>query len=121
MQREDDFNVRRKHLETLSEAELEKRFWDLAYKIIDPMVELAEKNTSPSIERAVLLQMGFDSITAKIVVDGCIDSGLLSKGAGNVVYQLSQILGKTIEETGLLLSKGVGWDKATQVFKGVTS
>ena len=62
MHRPDDFQERRKHLEGLSEEELEKRFWDLAEKIVDPLLELAYKNTSPSIERSVLLSMGFSSI-----------------------------------------------------------
>ena len=73
MKRADDFQERRKHLEELSEEELELRFWELASELVDPLIDLAEKNTSPSIERSVLLRMGFSSLEAKAVVDGAID------------------------------------------------
>jgi len=43
MQRLDDYQDRRKHLKGLSEEELEKRFWELAEKIMDPVLELASK------------------------------------------------------------------------------
>ena len=66
MERKDDFQERRKHLADLSETELEERFWKLAEELIDPVVELARKNTSPSIERSILLRMGFSSVEAKV-------------------------------------------------------
>ena len=47
MHRNDDFKIRT-HLENLTE-ELEKRFWYLTEKIIDPIIELARTHTSPSI------------------------------------------------------------------------
>ena len=50
MKRADDFKERRAHLADLSEAELEDRFWSLAEELIEPIIDLAYKNTSPSIE-----------------------------------------------------------------------
>ncbi len=40
MKREDDFEIRRKHLESLSDEELYKRFWKLTEEIVNPMVEI---------------------------------------------------------------------------------
>jgi len=59
IRRDDDFNSRREELKNLSDAELKSKFWDLADKIVVPLIDLAKKNTSPSIERSVLLRMWF--------------------------------------------------------------
>lgn len=118
MRREDDFSVRRKHLASLTEEQLEQRFWELAEKIVDPLVELAEKNTSPSIERSVLLRMGFSSLEAGAIVDGAIDRGLIGKGAGHIVYRLAKEKNMGIRETGLKLVDGELWDDVMVIFQG---
>lgn len=118
MKREDDFQERRKHLANLTEEELEKRFWELAEKIVDPLVELAYKNTSPSIERSVLLRMGFSSLEAKAIVEGAVDRGLLGKGAGHLVYKLAREKNMDIREAGLKLANGEMWDEVLSLFKG---
>ncbi len=118
MQREDDFQERRIHLAPLTEAELELRFWELADKLVEPLIELAEKNTSPSIERSVLLRMGFSSNEAKTIVDGAIDRDLIGKGAGHLVYKLSNIKNISIREAGLELVEGNMWDDVMELFKG---
>lgn len=118
MKRADDFQERRKHLANLSEEELEKRFWDLAFEIVDPIVDLAYKNTSPSIERSVLLRMGFSSLEAKPIVDGAIERGLLGKGAGNLVYRLAKEKDMGIRDAGLKLAEGEMWDDVVEMFKG---
>lgn len=118
MKRADDFQERRKHLEELSEEELELRFWELASELVDPLIDLAEKNTSPSIERSVLLRMGFSSLEAKAVVDGAIDRGLIGKGAGNIVYRLAKKKNIDIREAGLKLVEGQMWDDVVGIFKG---
>lgn len=118
MERKDDFKERRKHLDGLTEMELEDRFWMLAEEIIDPIVELAEKNTSPSIERSVLLRMGFSGMEAQGIVEGVIDRGLLGKGAGHIVYRLAKEKDMEIRETGLKLIDGELWDDVTEIFKG---
>lgn len=118
MSREDDFQYRRKHLADLTEEELENRFWELAEKIVDPIVELSRKNTSPSIERSVLLRMGFSSIEAKAIVDGVLDRGLMGKGAGHIVYRLAKEKNLNIRETGLKLVKGELWEDVLDLFKG---
>ncbi len=120
MKREDDFQERRKHLADLTEKELEERFWELANEIVDPLVELAYKNTSPSIERSVLLRMGFSSIEAKSIVNGALDRGLLGKGAGHLVYRLANEKDMDIREVGLKLAEGEMWDDVIQIFKGGT-
>jgi len=90
LERVDDFEVRRKHLANLSDEELKKRFWELTEKIVEPMINLAKKYTSPSIERSVLLRMGFNSIEANKIVDILYKKDLLGHGAGNVVLKVSK-------------------------------
>ncbi len=118
MKRPDDFNERKRHLEDLSEEELDSRFWNLAEKIVDPMVELAKNHTTPSIERSVLLRMGFSSLEAKTIVDSAIDKGLIGKGAGHIVYKLATAKNISIREAGLMLVEGNGWDLVSSLFKG---
>ena len=117
MKRADDFQERRKHLANLTEEELEARFWELTEKIVDPLIELAEKNTTPSIERSVLLRMGFSSIEAQAIVDGAIDRGLLGKGAGHIVYRLAKEKDLEIREAGLKLVQGEMWEDIMKIFK----
>lgn len=118
MKREDDFEDRRQHLKGLSEKELEERFWQLANQIVDPLIELAENNTSPSIERSVLLRMGFSSLEAKGIVDEVVKMGLLGKGAGNVVYKLSRLKNVSIKDAGQMVIEGNCTDEIVKFFKG---
>lgn len=114
--RVDDFEVRRAHLKELSDKELYDRFWQLATDIVKPMLELGKKNTSPSIERSILLRMGFSSLEAKPIVEGVIDRGLMGKGAGHVVYKLAKEKNISIREAGLMLVEGEGWDEVVCLF-----
>ena len=116
--RTDDFNERRAHLAKLSDQELYERFWSLASDIVDPLLELGRKNTSPAIERSVLLRMGFSSIEAKAIVDGVIDRGLMGKGAGHVVYKLAKSKNISVREAGVALADGKMWQEAADLFKG---
>ncbi len=116
--REDDFAVRRAHLANLSDEELYNEFWAMAEKVVKPLLELGEKNTSPAIERSVLLRMGFSSIECKAIVDGVMDRGLMGKGAGHVVYKLAKAKDMTVREAGVKLANGEMWQEATDLFKG---
>lgn len=118
MKRADDFQDRRKHLADLSDEQLEARFWELAEKLVDPIIELGYKNTSPSIERSVLLRMGFSSVEAKGIVDNAIDRGLIGKGAGHIVYKLAKTKNIGIREAGLMLVEGASWDEVKPLFNG---
>ncbi|MFA5523556.1 MAG: ornithine aminomutase subunit alpha [Tissierellales bacterium] len=118
MKRKDDFEARRQHLISLSEEQLEARFWELAEKIVDPLVDLAYKQTSPSIERSVLLRMGFSSLESTAIVNGTIDRGLLGKGAGHLVYRLSKEYNISIREAGLKLAAGHMWDEVMKTLAG---
>lgn len=117
MKRVDDFQIRREHLKELNDEQLHDRFWELAQQIISPMLDLGKKNTTPSIERSVLLRMGFSSIEAKAIVDGVIDRGLMPKGAGNVVYKLAKDREISLRKAGSLLADGKGWDRAVELFR----
>lgn len=101
-----DFEGKRAHLAAMSEADLKTRFWELAGKIVDPLVDLGRSHTSPSIERSVLMRMGFSSLDAKAIVDRVSEAGLLSKGAGHVVWKISNLDGSTVLEAGKAIMKG---------------
>ena len=117
MERKDDFEVRRKHIANLTDEELYERFWSLTEQVVTPLLDLGRKNTTPSVERAVLLRMGISSLETKPIVMGCMDRGLMGKGAGHVVYKLSQAKGISIKEAGTLLAEGKCWDEAVALFK----
>jgi D-ornithine 4,5-aminomutase subunit alpha len=117
MKRQDDFAERRKHIAELSDKELYDRFWELTTQVVSPMLELGRKNTTPSVERSVLLRMGISSLDTKPIVEGCMDRGLMGKGAGNVVYKLAQAKGVSIKEAGEMLAKGDAWDEAVALFR----
>ncbi len=117
MKREDDFQQRRKHLVNLSDKELKQRFWELAEELVDPLIELARTHTSPSIERSVLLRMGFSSIEAKAIVDGVIDRELMGKGAGHIVYKVAKEKNLSIRQAGLELIDGKHWDGVVKMFQ----
>ena len=116
MKREDDFNQRRESLAPLSDEELHERFWSLVKELTDPLLKAGQENTSPAIERSVLLRMGFNSLEAKALVDIFLDKGLLSHGAGHVVYKLSQKHGLSIRQAGLLLIEGEHQDELEGFF-----
>jgi D-ornithine 4,5-aminomutase subunit alpha len=117
MNRKDDYQERRKPLENLSDEQLYQRFWEMTAKVVDPLLELGQKHTTPSIERSVLLRMGVSSLEAKPIVEGCIDRGLMGKGAGHVVYKLAKAKGISIRDAGILLAEGKSWDEAVALFQ----
>ena len=84
MKRADDFADRRKHIANLTDEELYQRFWELTDKVVDPLLELGRKNTTPSVERSVLLRMGVSSLDCMPIVNHAIDHGLMGKGCGTV-------------------------------------
>ncbi len=116
--REDDFAARHEHLKGLSDEALKARFWALTEQLVDPLLELARENTSPAIERSVLLRMGFGSLEAKAIVEGCAQKGLLGHGAGNVVYRYAKHTGQGIREAGLALLEPEGMDRAARLVGG---
>ena len=116
--RADDFEKRRQHLANLSDEELHARFWELAEKVVEPLLDLGKKNTSPSIERSVLLRMGFSSLESTPIVEGVIDRGLMGKGAGHVVFKLAKEKNISIREAGIALAEGKYWDEVVAMFKG---
>lgn len=116
MKRADDYQERRAHLANFSDEELEQRFWALAGQITGPLLKMGYEYTSPSIERSVLLRMGFSSIEAKRIVDGCMERNLIAHGAGNVVYRLARAQGTDVRAAGLALCEDRLWDEAAAQF-----
>jgi len=117
MVREDDFQKRSEHLKNMSEEELINYFWQLTEKIVDPLVELSKTHTSPSIERSVLLRMGFSSIESKNIVRYMVENNLLSHGAGKVVLIYSELKKKNYLEAGKDLSEGIGWEEIVNFYR----
>ena len=109
-QRPDDFETRRRHLKALSDAELHERFWALVDRIVAPLIEEARTHTTPSIERSVLLRMGFSSLEAGQLVEHMQARGLLGQGAGRLVLELAKAKGITLREAGSALLAGQYWE-----------
>lgn len=116
MERVDDFATRRKHLANLTDEQLKARFWELADKIVAPLMETAKTQTSPSIERSILLRMGFSSMEAQGIVTNCVSYGFLGKGAGHAVLKLAELEKVPYRDAGLKLAAGEGWDKLKGVW-----
>ena len=117
MVREDDFQKKREHLKNMSEEELINYFWQLTEKIVDPLVELSKTHTSPSIERSVLLRMGFSSIESKNIVRYMVENNLLLHGAGKVVLIYSELKKKNYLEASKDLSEGIGWEEVVNYYR----
>jgi|AntRauTorcE11897_2_1112592.scaffolds.fasta_scaffold00657_15 D-ornithine 4,5-aminomutase subunit alpha len=115
-ERNDDYNKRREHLKTMSDKELKEYFFKLSEKIVTPLVDMGKQYTSKSIERSVLLRMGFSSIECKAIVDVLYDHHLLSKGAGHCVYRLAKDSSIPIREAGLKLSQSENVEYLREVF-----
>ena len=106
MARKDDFEERRLHLKGMDDEALFDYFWELAGKVVSPMLKAGKIYTTPSVERSVLLRMGFSSIEAKPIIDSLIERNLLGHGAGNTVWRLSEKLGISVREAGVGLAGG---------------
>lgn len=119
----DDYLERRGHLADLTDHELIVRFWEMAERVVDPLIDLARTHTSPSIERSVLLRMGFSSIEAKAIVDECAARGLLGHGAGHAVLAAAGIaaqgppLADAYLDAGRALARGEGWEEVEAWFR----
>lgn len=116
MKRADDFETRRKHLQALTDEQLKSRFWELAERVVDPLLVMGYQHTTPAIERSVLLRMGFSSVEVKPIVEGVMKKGLMGKGCGHVVWKLSKKLNIPLRDAGLGLIKGKYWDVVETLF-----
>ena len=111
------FEDARKHLADLSDEELKARFWQLAEEVVEPMLDMGKKYTSPSIERSVLLRMGFSSIEATEIVKRVLSHELMGKGAGHIVYRIAKENGLSVRDAGLKLADGELWEQVDRIFK----
>lgn len=111
VERPDDFVSRRAHLRALSDEELHTNFWSLAERIVAPLIEEARTHTMPSIERSVLLRMGFSSLEAKALVERVSARGLLGHGAGRLVCELAQAKGISVRAAGTALLAERYWEE----------
>jgi D-ornithine 4,5-aminomutase subunit alpha len=110
-ERPDDFSTRRARIRAMSDEELHRYFWSLADKLVAPLIEEARTHTTPSIERSVLLRMGFSSLEAKALVDGMNERGLLGDGAGRLVLELAKAKNIAVRAAGTELLAGHYWEE----------
>jgi D-ornithine 4,5-aminomutase subunit alpha len=89
-------------------------FWTLVEQIVDPLIDEARHHTTPSIERAVLLRMGFSSVEANDLVARFGERGLLGRGAGRHVLQLARAKGIPVRDAGIGLLAGRDWEALDQ-------
>jgi len=113
------FQAEKERLEKLTDEELNLLFWQKAEEIVNPLIDLAKTHTSPSIERSVLLRMGFNSLEAKVIVEGIFERDLLGKGAGNILLTMSKKADKDFLTYGKELVQGSHWDEIEKKYKGV--
>ena len=111
LERPDDFAQRRMRLLSMSDAELHAHFWNLVDKIVEPLIEEARTHTTPSIERSVLLRMGFSSIESGQLVEKMLQQGLLGHGAGHLILQLAKNKHITVREAGVALLQDHYWQE----------
>lgn len=114
LERPDDFTTRRARVSAMSDEELHRYFWSLAEKLVAPLIEEARTHTTPSIERSVLLRMGFSSVEAKELIERMDERGLLGHGAGRLVLELAKAKGISVRTTGTALLAGHFWDELPQ-------
>lgn len=98
----------------MTDEQLHEHFWSLVNQIVLPLVEESRTHTSPSIERSVLLRMGFSSLETKPIVNRMLEKGLLGRGAGKLLLQLAQKKGISVREAGLGLIDGKYWEELGQ-------
>ncbi|MFT5701657.1 MAG: D-ornithine 4,5-aminomutase subunit alpha [Desulforhopalus sp.] len=106
----DDYTTRNKHLKEMSDEKLRSYFWDLVDKIIEPIIDEAKTHTSPSLERSILLRMGFSSMENKVIVDKMLERGLLGHGAGKIILQLAKEKNITVRLAGMGLMQDELWE-----------
>lgn len=111
LERPDDFEQRRKGIRSLTDEELHAHFWGLIDRIVEPLIEEAQSHTTPSIERSVLLRMGFSSIESGQLVEQILKRGLLGHGAGHLVLELAKVKGISVREAGEALLQGDYWQE----------
>ena len=104
--RNDDFQSRRKHIKDMSDAELKEYFFELTKKVTNPLYNQSLNYTSKSIERSVLLRMGFSSLESKKIVDILDEHDLLPHGAGHCVFHVASINKIDLKGAGKLVIEG---------------
>lgn len=109
--RPDDFAARREHLRTLTDEEIRAYFWELANRIVAPLVDEARTHTSPAIERSVLARMGLSSLETQPLVKRLAAEGLLGRGAGRILAEVSARHGVTPREAAQALLAGQWWEE----------
>ncbi|UUX33504.1 ornithine aminomutase subunit alpha [Fundicoccus culcitae] len=118
MEETKNFEEARQPLAHLSDEALKDHFWELIDEIIAPLLKMGHEYTSPSIERSVIMRMGFSSTEATAIVDQVLKYDFMSKGAGHLVYRIAKENDLSIRQAGLELGEGKHWDQVEAIFRG---
>lgn len=106
-----DYDTRKRALDNLSDDELYTHFWQLTDQIVQPLVDYAERHTTPSIERSVLLRMGFSSLQAQAFVERCIAANCLGHGAGALIIRAARHYGVDYQSALARLMEEPDWQR----------
>lgn len=109
-QQVNNYEVRLEELSQLSDEELYLRFWHLAERLVEPLVDYARTHTTPSIERSVLMRMGFTSLEAQPFVQKSIEQGMIGKGCGAILLEYAQKHSTSIRQAYTALMETGRWD-----------
>lgn len=111
VERNDDFEARRAHLQQMSDEELHDYFWRLVDDLVAPLIEEARTHTTPAIERSVLLRMGFSSLECRQLVTRMQERSLLGHGAGRLLLELAKRKGISVRDAGDALLSDRYWEE----------
>ena len=114
----DDYTERNTHLKEMSDEKLRSYFWELVDKIIEPIIDEAKTHTSPSLERSILLRMGFSSMENKAIVNKMLERGLLGHGAGKIILQLAKEKNISVRDAGMGLMQDELWEDVKIIGRG---
>jgi D-ornithine 4,5-aminomutase subunit alpha len=116
--RNPDYRKRAEALEKMSDEELYRLFWDITDQIVRPLATNAENHTTPSIERSVLLRMGFNSIQADAFVKRCVAERCLGQGAGAILLSYARKMGVDYFKAQEILMGLQNWDNEIKKTSG---
>lgn len=109
-QQGNNHEVRLKELSQLSDEELYMRFWNLVERLTEPLVDYASTHTTPSIERSVLMRMGFTSLEAQPFVQKSIEQGMIGRGCGAILLTYAQEHDTSIRQAYTALMEVDRWN-----------
>jgi len=97
----------------LADEHIHKEFWKSGQDSEDSLSEFAHTCTSPHVECASLVAMGFSDDEAQAIIKGAIKYRVICKGCSHAVLELRKARGIGVRAAGLLLASGdeAAWEE----------